>query len=101
LIPANLLVDGQRLAGVIDTGGFGPADSALDLIVGIHLLRAPARTVFRQRIGADEIEWHRALGWAFEQAIGLVWYYRETVPAMAELGSSTLARVTEEFDPAR
>ncbi|NTE89615.1 phosphotransferase [Agrobacterium rubi] len=31
LIPANLLVGGEHLVGVLDTGGFGPADPSLDL----------------------------------------------------------------------
>ncbi|MFC7456071.1 phosphotransferase [Brachybacterium sp. GCM10030267] len=97
LIPGNLLVSRGRLAGVIDTGGFAAADSALDLIVGIHLLDQSARDAFRERLEIDDLEWRRALAWAFEQAIGLVWYYRETVPAMSSLGRSTLERVIEEW----
>ncbi|GAA1487747.1 phosphotransferase [Brachybacterium sacelli] len=97
LIPGNLLVRGGRLVGVIDTGGYGAADEALDLIVGLHLLEAPARTVFRGRVGAEETAWRRALAWAFEQAVGLVWYYRESLPEMSTLGRSTLRRITEEM----
>lgn len=99
LIPGNLLVTGDRLVGVLDTGGFGAADSALDLIVGLHLLAAPARALFRERVGVEELEWRRAQAWAFEQAIGLVWYYRETLPEMSALGRSTLRRITEELEP--
>ena len=32
LIPGNLLVSGGRLAGILDVGGLGPADPALDLV---------------------------------------------------------------------
>jgi aminoglycoside phosphotransferase (APT) family kinase protein len=32
LIPGNVLVSGGRLAGVLDVGGLGPADPALDLV---------------------------------------------------------------------
>ena len=40
LIPGNVLVAGDRLSGVLDTGGFGPADPALDLVSAWHLLAA-------------------------------------------------------------
>ena len=41
---ANLLVESGRLVGVLDGGGFGPADPALDLVSGWHLLTpVPAR----------------------------------------------------------
>lgn len=93
LIPANLLVDGERLSGVLDPGGFGPADPALDLVAAWHLLDERRRRRFRERLGVGDEEWERGAGWAFEQAIGLVWYYRETNPSMAELGRSTLGRL--------
>jgi aminoglycoside phosphotransferase (APT) family kinase protein len=40
LIPGNILVADGRLAGVIDVGGLGPADPALDLVGAWHLLEA-------------------------------------------------------------
>ena len=43
LIPGNLLVESGRLVGVLDGGGFGPADPALDLVAGWHLLDAGPR----------------------------------------------------------
>ncbi|MEU0061623.1 aminoglycoside phosphotransferase family protein, partial [Streptomyces sp. NPDC006334] len=46
LIPGNVLVADGRLAGVLDTGGFGPADPALDLISAWHLLQPGPREVF-------------------------------------------------------
>jgi aminoglycoside phosphotransferase (APT) family kinase protein len=93
LVPANLLVRGNRLVGVIDAGGFGPADPALDLIVAWHLFEHDARTVFRTEVAADVTEWHRGAAWAFQQAMGLVWYYRTSNPGMAFLGRSTISRI--------
>lgn len=93
LIPPNLLVDGDRLVGVLDGGGFQPADPSLDLVAAWHLLDADARQILRRAVGSGEIEWLRGAAWAFEQAIGLVWYYETTNPTMAELGRSTLARL--------
>jgi len=95
LIPTNLLVKGGRLIGVLDTGGFGPADPALDLIAGWHLLDRETRMLFREILGVDELEWQRGAAWAFQQAMGLVWYYKDTNPIMAELGRSTLSRLVE------
>jgi aminoglycoside phosphotransferase (APT) family kinase protein len=45
LIPGNVLVSGDRLTGVLDVGGLGPADPALDLVGGWHLLEAAPRQV--------------------------------------------------------
>ena len=78
LIPGNLLTRAGRLTGVLDTGGFQPADPALDLVCGWHLLGSPARQVLRRDLGCSDLQWRRGQAWAFEQAIGLVWYYQHT-----------------------
>lgn len=93
LHPANLLVDRHRLVGVLDAGGFGPADPALDLIVPWTLFDAPVRDRMRAALGADDIEWVRGAAWAFVQAMGLVWYYVETNPGMSALGRRMLERI--------
>lgn len=93
LIPGNLLVSGGRLAGVIDVGGLGPADPALDLVVAWHLLEAVPRQALREDLGCDHVEWDRGKAWAFQQAMGLVWYYVESNPAMSRLGRRTLERI--------
>ena len=41
LTPPNVLVGDGRLAGVLDGGGFAPADPALDLVSAWHLLDEP------------------------------------------------------------
>ena len=97
LTPFNLLVteDGlhTRLAGVLDSGGFGPADRALDLVAAWHLFDAPARALVRSGVGATDVEWLRGAAWALQQALGLVWYYQESNPAMSALGTSTVSRL--------
>ena len=93
LIPANLLVRGGRLSGVLDTGGFAPADPALDLVAAWHLFDGACRDVVRTRLRCSEIEWLRGAAWAYQQAMGLVWYYHETNPGMAALGRTTLTRL--------
>ncbi len=98
LIPPNLLVDGERLTGVLDGGGFAPADPALDLVAAWHHLDRPAREVLRAGLGCPSSEWLRGAAWAFVQAMGLVWYYRGTNPAMSSLGRTTLQRILTDPD---
>ncbi|WP_457963707.1 aminoglycoside phosphotransferase family protein [Arthrobacter sp. D1-29] len=101
LIPANLLVGDGRLSGVLDGGGFGPADPALDLVAGWHLLDEGPRNIFRQSLGCDDIEWSRGMAWALVQAVGLLWYYRQTNPTMSQLGRSTLSRIMAAWEVPR
>jgi aminoglycoside phosphotransferase (APT) family kinase protein len=93
LIPGNVLVAGGRLAGVLDVGGLGPADPALDLVGAWHLLEPGPRQVLRKALGSGDLEWQRGRAWAFEQAMGLVWYYQDTNPVMSHLGRRTVARL--------
>jgi len=98
LIPGNVLVTGGRLSGVLDTGGFGPADPALDLVSAWHLLQPGPRQVLRRTLGCDDLEWERGKAWAFQQAMGLVWYYVESNPTMSGMGRRTLARILESTE---
>jgi aminoglycoside phosphotransferase (APT) family kinase protein len=93
LIPGNVLVSDGHLAGVLDVGGLGPTDPALDLVSAWHLLEAGPRRVLREDLGCEDLEWERGKAWAFEQAMGLVWYYTEANPAMCRMGRRTLDRI--------
>ena len=62
---------------MLDTGGFGPADPALDLVGAWHLLQPGPRQVVRRTLVCDDLEWERGKAWAFAQATGVVWYYVE------------------------
>ena len=93
LIPGNMLVRDGHLAGVLDVGGLGPADPALDLVAAWHLLEAGLRESLRDDLGCADLEWERGKAWAFEQAMGVVWYYAETNPAMSRMGRTTLERI--------
>lgn len=100
LMPGNLLADGGRLAGVIDVGQAGPADPALDLQPAWNHLGPDAREAFRRTLGADDAAWDRGKGWALAQAIGCLWYYRETNPVMSDLARSTLLALLEDEEAA-
>jgi aminoglycoside phosphotransferase (APT) family kinase protein len=93
LIPGNVLVAGGRLVGVLDVGGLKAADPALDLVCAWHLLGPEPRAALRAELGCDDLEWERGKAWAFEQAMGLVWYYLESNPPMSRMGRRTLDRI--------
>ncbi|MGI9016108.1 MAG: aminoglycoside phosphotransferase family protein [Euzebya sp.] len=93
LTPGNVLVSHGRLAGILDVGGLGPADPALDLVGAWHLLDTGPRQLLRDGLRCDELEWHRGKAWAFEQAMGATWYYVESNPPMSRMGRRTLERI--------
>jgi aminoglycoside phosphotransferase (APT) family kinase protein len=94
LTPGNVLVAGGHLAGVLDVGSLGPADPALDLISAWNLLEAGPRQALCDALQCTDLEWERGKAWAFQQAMGLVWYYADTNPVMSRLGRVTLNRIS-------
>lgn len=99
LVPPNVLIEGGRLAGVLDGGGFGPADPALDLVAAWHLLDETQRDILRRELGCSDLQWERGMAWAFHQAMGLVWYYLDSNPVMSHWGRRTLNRIVEACSP--
>lgn len=96
LIPGNVLMRHGRLAGILDVGGLAPADPALDLVAGWHLLEPAPRQVFREALGCDDLEWERGKAWALQQAMGAAWYYRRSHPEMHTMGVRTLERILDD-----
>ncbi|WP_246212841.1 phosphotransferase [Streptomyces abyssomicinicus] len=96
LMPGNLLTERGRLAGVIDVGQAGVADPAQDLQPAWNLFGPAAREAFRLALDADDDAWDRGKGWALAQAVGCLWYYRETNPVMSDLARSTLLALLED-----
>ncbi len=82
LTEGNVLVDGDRLTGVIDFGAAGVGDPAIDLHPAWTLLDEQDRGVFRRAVGGDEDSWERGRGWALSVAL-IAWpYYRNSNPPM-------------------
>jgi aminoglycoside phosphotransferase (APT) family kinase protein len=96
LIPGNVLVADGRLAGVVDVGGLGPADPALDLVAAWHLLNPRPRRTLREALQCDDLQWARGAAWAFQQAMGTVWYYADSNPPMSRMGRRTLERIVAD-----
>lgn len=97
LTPPNVLVQGGRLVGILDGGGFGPADPALDLVAAWHLLDETPRGILRRGLGCGDVQWQRGMAWAFQQAMGLPWYYRDSNPTMSRWGTRTLDRIADAW----
>ncbi len=94
--PTNILVADGRITGVLDVGGLGPADPALDLMSAWSVLGSGGRQTMRSLLACDDLEWARGQAWAFQQAMGLVWYYRDSNPTMSEMGRRTLEQIERE-----
>lgn len=91
LVARPPLTGGPEETGTrLDAEAAATDEFALDLVCGWHLLDPAARAVLRSRLAVGDLEWSRGAAWAFEQALGLVWYYRDTNPVMAALGASTV-----------
>jgi aminoglycoside phosphotransferase (APT) family kinase protein len=93
LIPGNVLISEGRLNGILDVGGLGPADPALDLVGAWHLLDDDRRQLLRDDLRCDDLEWERGKAWALQQAMGAIWYYIESNPPMHRMGQRTLERI--------
>ncbi|MEV4256573.1 aminoglycoside phosphotransferase family protein [Spirillospora sp. NPDC049652] len=98
LLPANLLVAGGRLSGVLDFGTAGLGDPSCDLMPAWTVLPADARGTFREAAGADEASWLRGRGWAFSMALLGLPYYRESNPPFAAMCRRTIDAVLADAD---
>ncbi|MFI1157792.1 aminoglycoside phosphotransferase family protein [Streptomyces sioyaensis] len=96
LMPGNLLIDGGRLASVIDFGCAGVGDPACDLFPAWNLLPADARDVFREALAVDDATWIRGRGRTLSQALIALPYYRRTNPAMAHNARHVIRAVLDE-----
>lgn len=98
LIPPNVLTTDGHLTGILDVSGFKAADPALDLVSAWHLLDTPRRELLRDHLGCDDDEWQRGRGWAFQQAMGAVWYYVDSNPVMSANCRRTLERIQADIE---
>jgi aminoglycoside phosphotransferase (APT) family kinase protein len=93
LMPANLLLQGAELTGVLDWGGAGLGDPAIDLQPAWNLLSGPARQVFREALEVDDASWERGRGWALWTGIVALPYYRESNPGLAANAAFRISQV--------
>jgi aminoglycoside phosphotransferase (APT) family kinase protein len=97
LHPANILVNGGQVSGVIDFGDITAGDPASDLSVAWMLLPAGGHAIFwsaYQAAGgrADDAVRARARGWALNLAIVFL-AHSEDNPVLRQVGRRTLSSV--------
>lgn len=100
LHPANLIVNDQRLAAVIDFGDLTAGDPAVDLAVAWMLWPAPRRRAFRENIErlsgwSDDATWTRARGWALHLGVA---YLTDRNTAMEAIGHKTVSAALADRD---
>ncbi len=93
LMPGNLLVDNGRLHAVIDFGGLGIGDPAVELLPAWMMFSGPSRAAFRQAVGADDASWARGRAWALSVSLVALPYYRDTNPIICATARHTIAEV--------
>ncbi len=90
----NVLVRGGRLAAVIDWGGMGVGDPAVDVMAVWKLVAHEERDRFRAALAVDDATWLRARGWAVSQALIAFGYYTlETNPTLVREARRWLGEV--------
>lgn len=85
LAAENLLVShAGDLAGVIDFGGLGVGDPAVDLLYAWGLFDPPARETLRRAARVDDATWARARAWSFVgPGLLSLAHYRDSMPTRA------------------
>lgn len=90
----NVLVRDGRLTAVLDWGGAGLGDPAIDVMAAWKLIAGHERDLFRTLLAVDDDTWLRAQGWVVSQAlIALAYYTPENNPAIHAEATRWLAQV--------
>lgn len=93
LLRPNLLVEGGRLAAVLDFGGAGVGDPAADVIAAWSVFGPVGRAAYRDALGVDHGTWRRARGYALHQAALIIPYYSETNPEFVAMATRTVEQI--------
>jgi aminoglycoside phosphotransferase (APT) family kinase protein len=87
----NVLADGGRLCAVIDYGGLGVGDPAVDVMPAWTFVAPEARETYRDALGCDDATWARGRGWALSMGLIALPYYRTSSPAIAAMSREWVA----------
>lgn len=97
LLPINLLVQNDRLSGIIDFDLFGTGDPACDLIPGWSMFCNKSREVFRKQLDVDDATWVRGRGWALSIAVIIIPYYQHSNPVLTAIAQRMLNEILTDF----
>ena len=93
----NLLARHSRLAAVVDFGGLGSGDPAIDMLPAWAWLTAEKRGLFRRGVKPDAGTWAHGRGWGLALALGAVHYYGITNPVLAAIGQRAIGEVVADY----
>lgn len=97
LSPMNLLASRGTLTAVIDFGGIGIGDPAIDMLPAWAWLTTQTRELFRAQVDADDATWARGRGWGLSLALGAMHYYRVSNPVMAANGEQAISQLIADY----
>jgi aminoglycoside phosphotransferase (APT) family kinase protein len=97
LSPLNLLARHRRLTAVIDFGGLGLGDPAIDMLPAWSWLTAQTRGLFRAGARADDATWTRGRGWGLGLGLGAAHFYPASNRALAAIGRHAIAEVIADY----
>jgi len=98
LAQGNVIVAKGRVRAVIDWGGLGVGDPAVDAIAAWTFFPPEARGAFREALGVDDATWARARGWALSVSLVALPYYLHTNPALVAQSRRAIAAVLAEAE---
>ncbi|MFI1654172.1 aminoglycoside phosphotransferase family protein [Streptomyces sp. NPDC020472] len=97
LLPGNLLTRGGRLHAVIDFGGAGTGDPAVDLMAAWTLLTPETRPLFREAAEVDDATWARGRGWALCWGVVTEHHYRGKNQVLASVAHRAWSEALPEY----
>lgn len=89
----NILVQDERLAGVLDWSALGVGDPAGDLSPAWNLFGPRARAVYREAMAVDDATWLRGRAWALIEGVLALSYYRGKNNTIAGAGRRVIDAV--------
>jgi aminoglycoside phosphotransferase (APT) family kinase protein len=101
LVPDNMLLNGARLSAVIDWGGLGVGDPAIELLPAWNLFRGASREAYREALGFDEATWARGRGLALSTSIVALPYYINSIPIRAKRAIDVIREVLADIEQER
>jgi aminoglycoside phosphotransferase (APT) family kinase protein len=93
LVPDNMLLKDGKLSAVIDWGGLGVGDPAIELLPAWNLFRGASREAYREALGFDDATWARGRGLALSTSMVALPYYVNTIPVRAKRAIEVIREV--------
>ena len=97
LLPPNLLVENGNIKAILDFGGAGIGDPAIDVVAAWSVFGKDGRDTFLSTLNVDDGTWARGRGFALHQALLIIPYYHETNPAFVAMAKRTVREIIADL----